>query len=247
MSRKIVMFLAIALLAVLVACNQDAEDETDGLKTLEVDFELPETAEVGEDVELKATVTFGEELVVDADEVIFEYWPQGNEEASTKVDSKNNEDGTYTANVSFDQDGVYEIYAHTTARELHTMPKKSITIGDAESMNHEHHGEEDAEGHADTAGFSLHFMEPEAVEVDEEIELTVHATLDNEALEEANVRYEIKNEELAINDWVDTTETVPGEYTTTYSFSEPGNYTIAIHVENEDGLHEHVEKQVKVN
>ena len=30
---------------------------------------------------------------------------------------------------TFDHDGVYYMFAHTTARGLHTMPKQKLTVG----------------------------------------------------------------------------------------------------------------------
>lgn len=118
----------------LVACNGDSE-QADELKMVEVDFELPEVADVDEEVELKATVTYGDDKVTEADQMDFEYWEESNRDDSTFVEGENNGDGTYTAEVSFEEDGVYEIYAHTTAEGIHTMPKKSITIGDASSTD----------------------------------------------------------------------------------------------------------------
>ncbi|TMN22933.1 FixH family protein [Lentibacillus cibarius] len=138
MKKTIWTILVILAMAILAACgsgdNNNTEQGSDNveeeLKAIEVDFDVPETAEAGETVNLQATVTYGDEKVTDAEEMEFEYWEKGKQDDSTMVDSTNNGDGTYTAEVTFDQDGVYEIYAHTTARDMHTMPKKSITIGD---------------------------------------------------------------------------------------------------------------------
>ncbi|GAB3797665.1 FixH family protein [Virgibacillus kimchii] len=113
------LFILALTLVILTACsgNEDeAVEELDELESLEVEFEVPETAEVGETILLKATVTYGDEKVDDADEVNFEYWEEGNEDESITIESTNNEDGTYTAEVTFENDGVYSMYAHTTAR-----------------------------------------------------------------------------------------------------------------------------------
>ncbi|WP_042150111.1 FixH family protein [Paucisalibacillus sp. EB02] len=253
--RKIWMVMFVLLLTILTACNNDTENkagqETEELKMLEVDFEVPEKVGVGETVVLKAIVTYGDEEVKDADEVNFEYWLQGDDDNTTTVESINNEDGTYTAEVSFETDGVYEIYAHTTARELHTMPKKAITVGNGISAKHEdehedHHDEEGHE-HGHTDGFSMHFVQPVDVKVNQDVELTVHLQMDNEPLEQARVRYEIKKEGSETPDWIDTEESVSGEYTSSYSFDEEGIYHIVIHVQNEEGLHEHTEQQIEVN
>ncbi|WP_026907373.1 FixH family protein [Paucisalibacillus globulus] len=255
MRRKILMVMFLLLLTVLAACNNDtenkAEQDTEEVKTLVVDFEVPEKADVGETVVLKATVTYGDEEVKDADDVNFEYWLQGDEDNTTTIESTNNEDGTYTAEVSFESDGVYEIYAHTTARDLHTMPKKSITVGEGVSTDHGdgHDNDEDSHehgGHDLAEGFSMHFVKPEDVKVNQEIELMVHLQLDNEPLEQARVRYEIYQEGSEKHDWIDVEESVAGEYTNSHSFIEEGMYTIVIHVENDEGLHEHTEHQMEV-
>ncbi|MFC4023808.1 FixH family protein [Oceanobacillus longus] len=156
MARRFWMLLFIISLGTLVACggnmdNTSDEDEEE-LPSLDVEFIVPENADPNEKVELKAIVTYDKQPVNDADEVIFEVWEKGRPDDSSKLDSVNNEDGTYTVETSFDEDGVYELYAHTTARDLHTMPMKSITVGDAsledyveedenkdeEEMSHDH-------------------------------------------------------------------------------------------------------------
>lgn len=141
MKRIVFLLILILLMAMLVACgNEDKNEknqETEEVKSLNVDFEFPEKTEAGETVELKATVTYGDEKVTDATEMEFEYWKKGNKDNSTMVESTNNEDGTYTAEVTFDADGVYEMFAHTSAKAVHTMPKKSITVGDGATVEEE--------------------------------------------------------------------------------------------------------------
>ncbi|GGB35240.1 hypothetical protein GCM10011409_10900 [Lentibacillus populi] len=129
MMKKLVMLVLFISLAVLAACgNDDNASGGDEIKMLDVVFNVPKTAKVDETVELKANVTYGDEKVKEAEEVVFEYWEKGDEDNSTKVDAKNNGDGTYTAEVAFDHEGIFEMYAHTTAEGLHKMPKKSITV-----------------------------------------------------------------------------------------------------------------------
>lgn len=130
--RKCFLFMLAFIIIILTACSENKGEEAenlDELKALEVEFEIPETAEVGETILLKAIVTYGDEKVENADEVKFEYWEGENEDDSTTIESTNNGDGTYTAEITFERGGVFSIYAHTTARDMHTMPKKSITVG----------------------------------------------------------------------------------------------------------------------
>src|SRR5699024_1143268 len=103
MKNKLGLIGLIITIAILAACGDNSNDDEE-LEMLEVDFELPETAEVDEDVELKATVTYGDEKVTDADQMEFEYWPEEDRDDSTFIDGENNEDGTYTAEVSFEEE-----------------------------------------------------------------------------------------------------------------------------------------------
>ena len=255
MEKKTLVLLFVLIIAILAACGNGTDNERtqemEEPKTLEVEFEVPENADAGGTVELKAIVTYGDEKVVDADEVKFEYWKKGNEDDSTMIESNNNKDGTYTAAVSFDSDGIYEMYAHTTARDLHTMPKKSIVVGEGASTDEEevHPDYSEKQGHSENAdGFGMHFVKPEDAKVNQGIDLIVHLQMESEPFGGANVRYEIfHNSNSEKHDWVDAEESETGEYSGSYTFSEAGVYTIRIHVENDAGLHEHKEYEVDVS
>lgn len=252
MKKNIWLVIVIFMIGVLAACNngtnKEEAKESEEPKILNVDFIVPEKANAGEKVELKAIVTYGDEKVKDAD-VNFEYWEQGNKEGSKRIEPKNNGDGTYTAELTFDHDGVYEMYAHTTARDFHSMPLRSITIGEGASAHHEEGHDEQAgdHGHGHAEGFAMHFMEPKDVKVNQNTPLTVHLQMENQPLKEAKVRYAIFQEHSEKHDWVDALEAASGgEYTASYSFKEQGAYTIVIHVTNDAGLHEHQEHKVEV-
>lgn len=152
MTRKnLVMFAAIFMIVVLAACGGDDDDSNveDELDMLEVDFTVPEDAEVGEAVELEAYVTYGGEDVSDADEVDFEIWEMCDKDNSVHETPTNNDDGTYTLEYTFDDDGIYEVYAHTTAHDMHTMPKKEIKIGEGGEYDCEENEEDDHMDHED--------------------------------------------------------------------------------------------------
>lgn len=140
MVKKLLFPILLSMILILAACGGEEQTDEDSyghdghssgeeeLVAIEVDFQVPETAKVNETVELVATVAYGDELVTDADEVTFEIWEQGDEENSIEIEATNNGDGTYSAETTFDKAGIFEMYAHTTARDMHTMPKVSITI-----------------------------------------------------------------------------------------------------------------------
>lgn len=244
MKRKIGLFLFIIVLGTLVACSKKEEPitEVDPIEPLVVELTVTEAAEVGETVEMKALVTMGDEKIEDADEVVYEVWEEGKKSESEMIDAVNEEEGIYTAVTSFDHDGLFHIQVHVTARAQHTMPVKAVTVGDGqeyeESTGHDYH----------TEGFAMHFMKPVDVEAGAETKLAVHIELDEEALEDLNVRYEIWHEgDPDKHDWIDAEELAAGEYKADYTFSEAEIYTVVIHVEDDEELHEHEEHTIEVN
>lgn len=252
--RKQLWGLLIIIAVLLAACGEQQENtgtEAEELKQLLVDFSVPENADPGETVKLSAAVTYGEKPVTDADEVKFEIWKTGNEDDSEELEGTMSEDGIYTAETTFDQEGVYEMYAHVTAKDLHTMPLKSITVGDVDPSTNESADteteNETAHDHGNAEGFSMHMDPPTDIVSGEETDLTVHIQMDGAPLEDANVRYEIwQKEGDGKHDWVDSEETSAGEYHAPHTFSETGAYQVQIHVENDDGLHEHKIHEVTV-
>lgn len=248
MKKKLGFLMLTFMLIALAACGNDnakgdPDTDLDELQSLDVELHVTEEADVDETVDMEADVTYGDENVDDADEVIFEVWEEGDQDNSEMIDSTNNEDGSYSAETAFDHDGLFHVQVHVTARDLHTMPKKEITVGEGgeydEAVN--------AEDEFDTDGFSMHFMEPEDVKAGDETELMTHIEIDKEALKDADVRYEIWNyDEDNKHDWVDADETESGEYTGTHTFEEAGTYSIEIHVEDDDDLHEHTEVKIEV-
>lgn len=120
----------------LVGCNSDEKDDekvdtnTNSDEPVEVVVEIltPEKLAVNEKVELQAKVTQKNEAVNDA-ELKFEVWESGFRDKGQMIEGKLDNDGVYKAEFTFDHDGVYYMYAHTTARGMHVMPKQKLTVG----------------------------------------------------------------------------------------------------------------------
>ncbi|MBS4205998.1 FixH family protein [Lederbergia citrea] len=247
------LFIGLVVL-ILAACGnagKDSGSNDDIPQLLEVQLEVQESADVNEMIPFKALVTQGDEKISDADEVEFEIWEEGKKEDSEMLEAKNNKDGTYEAEKAFEHDGVFTVQVHVTARGLHTMPKKSVTVGEGASDDHDHgdheHGDHDHGEHSHTEGFSMHFVEPEGVEKGQETKLVVHLQLEDHPMENARVRYEIWNDDISDkHEWVDAEESVAGEYSANFTFEEAGTYSIQIHVQNDEGLHEHEEHEIEV-
>ena len=234
------MFVAGLVLATMAACSNDKPqavvvDETP--QPIIVDLTVTEKVEVGGTVDMAAVVTHGGEKVADADEVLFEFWEEGKKDDSVKIESVNEKDGSYTAETTFDHDGLFHVQVHVTARGLHTMPMKEVIVGSGATAVEEHGSEEHGE-HEE--GFAMNFIEPENVKADAETNLVVHLQIDGTPLEKARVRYEIKTDLVPDKaDWIDADEMVAGQYATTHAFTQAGTYSIQIHVEDDKDLHEH--------
>ncbi|KYG90683.1 FixH family protein [Metasolibacillus sp. FSL H7-0170] len=159
----------LSLLAVpmfLVGCNDEPEVDTldNGVMPQEivVEIQTPEAVAVNEEIDLIAYVTQGEENVDDA-VVQFEVWESGLRDEGHMIDGKLDKDGVYKAKFNFEHDGVYYMFAHTTARSIHVMPKQQIIAGSPDmskviednsdnSMNHGEHGDDEDHGEDDEGG-----------------------------------------------------------------------------------------------
>ena len=122
------MYSMMALPFLLFGCG-DEQLQTEALDIVEVDIQTAELLSAGEPIQLAARITQGGEAVEDADEVKFEVWESGLRDEGEMVYGQLTEDGVYAAEYTFDHDGVYYMYAHTTARGLHVMPKQQLVVG----------------------------------------------------------------------------------------------------------------------
>lgn len=154
------LYSAVLVPFLLFGCsNEEVEVDTldNGVMPAEVVVEIqtPEKLNVNEDVELTAKVTQNNEAVNDADEVKFEVWESGLRDDGQMLDGKLTEDGVYVVDYTFDHDGVYYMFAHTTARGLHVMPKQKLIVGNPDmskvledtSSKPMDHDTSDSEGH----------------------------------------------------------------------------------------------------
>lgn len=127
---------AFAVVTVLAGCTNEASSQHDmhqedpSLEPVQVEVLTDENQEPGEEVKLAARVTQEGEAVEDADEVKFEVWESGLREEGTMLEAELTEDGVYQAMHTFEKEGVYYVFAHTTARGMHVMPKTKFVVGD---------------------------------------------------------------------------------------------------------------------
>ena len=116
----------------LGACGSEQSASSgagDPIQEVMVEFNTEQQAEPAEDIVLSITLTQGDQAVEDADEVVYEVWESGDRNNSEMIPAEHTEDGVYEAETSFEEEGLYYMQAHATARSLHVMPKQEITVG----------------------------------------------------------------------------------------------------------------------
>lgn len=135
---KKVFYSAIALL-LLVACGSTNDNdqamnlEEQALLELNVEILTAEDAfEPGVEGKVEIEVTEGDDPVSDADEVLFEVWEHGKQEDSEKIEGELEGDGKYFLTYMFEEEGIYYVIPHVTARGKHTMPKQEFNVGGVE-------------------------------------------------------------------------------------------------------------------
>ena len=169
------------------------------------------------------------------------------------------EDATYVFDEAIDTPMAYGIISFEDEADAESYIKENehgdiLTVNDLddhkwEMMDHDHdhsHHDDHVEGfHME--GFDMHVTELEDVIVSEQNTLEVYISLDEAELKDADVRYEIWQENDRDNtDWIDAEEVAAGNYIADYTFEETGLYNIQVHVEDDEDLHEHLEYEVNV-
>lgn len=128
---KKMMWLGLPFL-LLAGCGSEEADSAGTGEMIEevmVEFNTEQQADPAEEILLSVTLSQGDEAVEDASEVVYEVWESGDRDNSEMITAEHTEDGTYEAETSFEEEGLYYMQAHTTARGMHVMPKQEITVG----------------------------------------------------------------------------------------------------------------------
>lgn len=115
-----------------MGCSNGSTKEETVPQIIEVSVKTkPEILIVNKEITIVAKVTQGEDIVDDADEVKFEIWKEGEkEDQHEEVEAKwNKSEGVYYVEKIFEEQGIYNVIAHVTARGMHSMPKVQIEVG----------------------------------------------------------------------------------------------------------------------
>ncbi|TYS13262.1 hypothetical protein FZC78_22085 [Rossellomorea vietnamensis] len=257
MIKKLGISIALSGVLILGACGEQNEgnsgeshqhDDGEALHVLEVELTTqpgPDELQDGEGFTIEAKVTHEDENVDDAKEVEFEFWKKGEEtEEHEMFEGESKGDGIYSIEKTVDEPGIYYVVSHVTARDMHTMPKLELAIGDIEETEHAHdEGHEDSHSHGEEV--SGHIMMADTVKSGDEVELTGHAMNGDHPLSEADVRFEIWKDGEEKHDFIDASEVSEGEYKASHTFTEAGMFQVKLHIEKGE-LHTHKEKILTV-
>ncbi len=130
--NKIISSMALLFIMLFIsACtgNTDSADDTTTPKAVEVEILLPEEISLNEESILKVRLMQDQENVEDAEDVQFEIWKANSQEKSELIEAKYEKEGIYSVKKTFQEDGVYYVQTHVTARGMHVMPKKQFVVG----------------------------------------------------------------------------------------------------------------------
>ena len=155
---KNIMWLGLPFL-LLAGCGSEEADSAGTGEMIEevvVEFNTEPQADPAEEVLLSVTLIQGNEAVEDASEVVYEVWESGDRDNSEMIPAEHTEDGIYKAETSFDEEGLYYMQAHTTARGMHVMPKQEITVGNPDPDSIVPDNSDDTQGMDKMDGHSGH-------------------------------------------------------------------------------------------
>ena len=152
------------------------------------------------------------------------------------IEADKQDGNTYLLTHTFENDGLYHVQTHVTARGLHRMPTAQIQIGEIEVSGEEAHESEHSEGEHHHGNVETHAQ----VEDDR---VVIHVAVEGEAFVDGEVTLEMSQEGDENPQWLDTTEVGNGEYELINIEELTGTYKAIIHI-TDDTVHEHVEDEL---
>ncbi|WP_059170398.1 FixH family protein [Bacillus sp. FJAT-27445] len=252
---KKLMVLLIGLMAFALAGCSDAKDNNkssgdDLPKMVEVSILLPDKTDPNVETEIKAHVTQDGKNVEDANEVKFEIFKNGDKDHEM-IEAKHTGDGIYAIKKTFPEEGSYVVISHVTARDMHNMPKKEFVVGnpsvdsaDDQPVPDAAEGHEDGDGH-EHSSVAIDFPITSAP-VGQESLLKANVKHEDKLLTGARVTFEVWKDGVQKHEFLPTKETADGMYELKHAFPSAGDWTVNVHVEKGDELHDHKEYTVSV-
>ncbi|MFU1991166.1 FixH family protein [Priestia megaterium] len=123
--KKLSMLLLVLVIAV-VGCSKGNEQQSQEVKGT---IEVPQTIKANEKTSINVLVTQGDKKIENADAVQIQVEKEGyiNQEM---IDAKHQDNGAYSTDYTFKDDGEYTITAHVTTKGDMKMFTKKVTVGE---------------------------------------------------------------------------------------------------------------------
>lgn len=247
--RNLVIFFVI-IFAIAGCSNADkkqSDPSAESIEPLDVEVTIyPSPIEINQEVTFEAAVTQGNDKVVDAKSIEFEIW-KNDEENHEKVKGELQKEGVYIAKKTFKEAGTYQVIAHVTARDMHTMPQREFDVVDLKQQGETEPQPAAEADHHHGSELLIHFVSDTALNANEQTELMAHVSYKDAPLQGARVRYEVWLEGETNHEYIDAAENKNGEYSAMKTFDKPGLYNIKVHVEEETNkLHDHKLEKVTI-
>lgn len=244
--KRIVSFLiTFATIIALAACNNtnttnDSKKESAPLKTT---LTIPKTAKIGDKIELKVNVKQGGQTVTNAKDVAFEV--KNNATDSDKIVTAKLRADAYVASYDIRDSGKYKITAHISSKDGgHAMSNAEINV--SQKASHDDHNSTTGsvtEKHNHHHNVAITYNHKNTVVKDKTVNLSVTLKYDGKTLSGADVHYQVLPQfKDGQPTWITLKETSKGTYESKHTFTQSGNYQLKLHVENNEGLHTHEEK-----
>lgn len=249
MKKMTMLLMALATTATLAACNSNTNTANDTKKEvapLKATLTVPETAKVGDKIELKVDVTQDGKAVTTAKDVAFEV--KNNDTNSDKMITAKVQDDAYVASYDVNDAGKYKITAHISAKDGgHAMPNADMTVSNDATSSHNDHqstSESATEQHHHHRDVAITYNHKHTVAKDKAINLSVTIKHDGKALTGADIHYQVVPQfKGGQPTWITLKETSKGTYEGKHTFTQAGKYQLKLHVENNEGLHDHEVKE----
>lgn len=128
--RKNLLTAFFITIFLIVGCSNN-EEELPEFVEVSVETE-PSTVKVNQEIKIIAKVIQGKDAVIDAEEMQFEVWKEGQtDDQHEKIDGQlDKKEKIYYLNKTFNKSGKYYVIAHVTARDMHTMPKIELEVAE---------------------------------------------------------------------------------------------------------------------
>ena len=129
---RLILLGLIAALVLLSGCTaQNSEKDNEVSQIINADIIIPARIPLNTESELSVKLSQGTDIVEDADDVQFEIWKVDTQEEIELIKAEYEKDGIYSIHVTFEENGLYYVQTHVTARAMHVMPKKQFVAGTA--------------------------------------------------------------------------------------------------------------------